>query len=102
MPGEGVDEMIRHLESGQPLPPDPNQEGLDTETSEEFMNRVDKLKAAYDAQFLPKKDWEVLSSANHPNLQESTQYTCTLQQHFCCTLVAKFAVDHLAELCNRV
>ena len=58
-PGEGVDEMLERLESGLPLPPDPNQQGLEPETTEEFTARMDTLKNAYDAQHLPKKDWEV-------------------------------------------
>ena len=58
--GEGVDEMVHRLESGLPLPPDPNQRNVVPESSEEYRERIDKLKAAFDAQFLPKKDWTVL------------------------------------------
>ena len=57
--GEGVDEMVQRLESGLPLPPDPNQADVVPETSEEYRERIDKLKAAFEAQFLPKKEWKV-------------------------------------------
>lgn len=60
--GEGVDEMVARLESGLPLPPDPNQADVVPETSEEYKARIDKLKAAFDAQFLPKKDWQVITT----------------------------------------
>ena len=57
--GEGVDEMVQRLESGLNLPPDPRQEGLVPETSEEYIVRIEQLKAAFEASYLPKKDWEV-------------------------------------------
>ncbi len=58
--GEGVEEMVERLESGLPLPPDPNQADVVPETSEEYKAQIDKLKAAFEAQFLPKKDWKVI------------------------------------------
>ena len=58
-PGKGVAEMIAKLESGQPLGPDPKYEDLTTESAEEFSLRMLKYRQAYEAQFLPKKDWKV-------------------------------------------
>lgn len=61
--GEGVDELIELLESGRPMPPDPEYEGLQPETAAAFTARIDKLKAAYEAQFLDRKNWKVRSLA---------------------------------------
>ena len=57
--GAGVAEFLEMLEAGQPLPPDPEYEGLTMESSEEFMARMDQLRHAYEAQFLDRKDWKV-------------------------------------------
>lgn len=49
---------MRTLEEGEPLPPDPNYEGLELETTEAFTARLEKLRHAYEAQFLDRKDWK--------------------------------------------
>lgn len=59
MPGNGVQEIIDVLESGQPLPSDPEYEGLTVESSGDFIARIEKLKHAYEAQFLDRRDWKV-------------------------------------------
>ena len=51
--------MIAKLESGQPLGPDPKYKDLKTESAEEFSLRMLKYRQAYEAQFLPKRDWKV-------------------------------------------
>ena len=61
--GAGVAKMLEMLEAGQPLPPDPEYEGLATESSEEFMARMERLRHAYEAQFLDRKDWKVRMAA---------------------------------------
>ena len=60
--GKGVDEFLELLKSGQPLPPDPNVAGIQAEGREEFVERMRKLKARYEAQFLDRKNWEVRSA----------------------------------------
>lgn len=70
IPGEGVDELVASLEAGNPLPPDPEYEGLTPESHEEFTARMNKLAAAYEAQFLDQKDWKVLPlTLPHKRLQ---------------------------------
>ena len=54
-----MDEIIELLENGQALPPDPEYEGLQTESSEDFVARIDKIKNAFEAQFLDRRDWKV-------------------------------------------
>lgn len=58
IPGDGVDELVQSLEEGEPLPPDPRYEGLELESTEQFTARLEKLRHAYEAQFLDRKDWK--------------------------------------------
>ena len=57
---DSVRDMVRHLESGKPLGPDPRYKGLEIESSESFQKRMLLYRQAYEAQSLPKKDWKVL------------------------------------------
>lgn len=62
-PGEGVEEFLQLLEAGKPLPPDAQQIGRPKESAQSFLRRMDALQARYDAQFLKRKDWQVLGQA---------------------------------------
>jgi len=60
LPGEGVDELVASLEAGHPLSDDPRSNGVPTETTAEFVARIEMLRHAYEAQYLDRKDWKVL------------------------------------------
>ena len=56
--GEGVEEFLRLLEEGRPLPADPRQAGRPKESARSFLARMGRLRARYNAQFLKRKDWQ--------------------------------------------
>ena len=56
--GEGVEEFLRLLEEGKPLPEDPRQAGRPKESAQSFLARMGRLRARYNAQYLKRKDWQ--------------------------------------------
>ena len=59
-PGEGVEEYLQLLEAGKPLPPNSREAGRPKESARSFLARMDALQARFDAQFLRRKDWQVI------------------------------------------
>lgn len=53
-----MEEFLRLLEEGRPLPEDPRQAGRPKESSRSFLARMGRLRARYNAQFLKRKDWQ--------------------------------------------
>lgn len=58
-PSPDVEAMLALLESGQPLPPDPREAGIERESAAAFTARLDKIVARYESQFLKRHEWQV-------------------------------------------
>ena len=65
-----MEEFLRLLEEGRPLPADPRQAGQPKESAQSFLARMGRLRARYNAQFLKRKDWQ--ASADPVNLLLAT------------------------------
>ena len=72
--GEGVEEFLKLLEEGKPLPADPRQAGRPKESAQSFLARMGRLQARYNAQFLKRKDWQ--ASADPVSLLPATPTGC--------------------------
>lgn len=64
--GAGVEEALEVLADGGKLPPDPRLAGKVPESAESFRERMRKMTARFEAQFLKRKDWEVRPCGQGP------------------------------------